>query len=97
MYYYQRRYETINYEDKYALKDSQANGLPIIRIEYSDECKILEMHLNYKEWKIQNLGRELDYLQNLISDKIKQQKSKLGEKALKDVIEDYNGWMLGHK
>ncbi len=40
---------------------------------------------------------ELNYIQNLIADKIKKQETKIGEKALREVIEDYDKWMLGEK
>lgn len=40
---------------------------------------------------------EFNYIQNSIADKIKNQKTKIGEKALREVIEDYNKWMLGEK
>lgn len=47
--------------------------------------------------QIKAISKELDYIQNSITDKIKHQKTKIGEKALKEVIEDYNKWILGHK
>ena len=43
------------------------------------------------------LKTELDYIQNSITEHIKHQKTELGQKALKEIIEDYNEWMLGHK
>ena len=43
------------------------------------------------------LKKELDYIQNSITEHIKHQKTELGQKALKEIIADYNEWMLGHK
>ena len=43
------------------------------------------------------LKKELDYIQNSITEHIKHQKTELGQKALRKIIEDYNEWMLGHK
>lgn len=43
------------------------------------------------------LKQQLDYIQNSISNAIKHQKTELQQKALKEVIKDYNEWMLGHK
>jgi hypothetical protein len=41
--------------------------------------------------------KELDYLQDLISNSIENQKTEIGKKALRQIIEDYNEWILGHK
>ena len=43
------------------------------------------------------LEEQLDYIQNSITLKLLNQKTKIGEKALKEVVQDYNEWMLGHK
>ena len=45
----------------------------------------------------ENLKKQLDYIQNSINEHIKHQKTELVAKALKEIIEDYNEWMLGHK
>ena len=45
----------------------------------------------------ENLKKQLDYIQNSINEHIKHQKTELGQKALREIIEDYNEWMLGHK
>ena len=45
----------------------------------------------------ENLKKQLDYIQNSINEHIKHQKTELGQKALRKIIEDYNEWMLGHK
>ena len=45
----------------------------------------------------ENLKKQLDYIQNSINEHIKHQKTELAAKALKEIIEDYNEWMLGHK
>ena len=45
----------------------------------------------------EQIKQELDYIQNSITEHIKHQKTELGQKALKEVIKDYNEWMIGHK
>ena len=45
----------------------------------------------------ENLKKQLDYIQNLISNSIEHQKTELGQKALQGIINDYNEWLLGHK
>ena len=45
----------------------------------------------------ENLKKQLDYIQNSINEHIKHQKTELVAKALKEIIKDYNEWMLGHK
>ena len=42
----------------------------------------------------EQLKTQLDCIQNLISEHIKHQKTELGQKALKEVIQDYNKWLL---
>lgn len=44
----------------------------------------------------EQLQKEVDYIKNSITEHIKHQKTELGQKALKEVIEDYNEWLLGH-
>ena len=45
----------------------------------------------------ENLKKQLDYIQNLINEHIKHQKTELGQKSLREVIQDYNDWLLGHE
>ena len=45
----------------------------------------------------ENLKKQLDYIQNSINEHIKHQKTELGQKVLREVIQDYNDWLLGHK
>ncbi len=45
----------------------------------------------------EQLKQQLNYIQNSINEHIKHQKTELGQKALKEIIEDYNEWLLGHK
>ena len=56
-------------------------------------CK--ELNLLAEENK--QLKKQLDYIQNSISNAIKHQKTEIGQKALMEVIGDYNEWMLGHR
>ena len=53
--------------------------------------------LNRLSDKNEQLKAQLDYVQNSISEHIKHQKTELGQKALREVIQDYNDWLLGHK
>ena len=43
------------------------------------------------------LRKQLDYIQDSISEAIKHQKTTIGQKALKQIIADYNEWIIGHK
>ena len=45
----------------------------------------------------EQLKSQLDYIQSSISKAIKHQKTELGQKALKEIIADYNEWLIGHK
>lgn len=57
----------------------------------------MEDYFGGLEKQIILLMDQLNYIQNLITDKIKHQKTKIGEKVLKEIIENYNEWILGHK
>lgn len=59
----------------------------------SDLCGLL----NKQQATISALKKQLDYLQNSISNAIQHQKTELGQKALKEIISNYNEWLLGHK
>lgn len=50
-----------------------------------------------KDLQISGVFKELNYLQDSISNAIKHQKTELQQKTLQEIIEDYNEWMLGHK
>ena len=43
------------------------------------------------------LRKELDYIKDSITEAIKHQKTTIGQKALKEIIQDYNEWIIGHK
>ena len=57
---------------------------------------IYDEYLKLKE-ENEQLKKQLDYIQNSINEHIKHQKTELGQKALQEIIEDYNEWLLGHK
>lgn len=57
--------------------------------------KEIENLMYYNLWI--GAKKELDYLKDLISNSIENQKTEIGKKALRQVIEDYNEWMLAHK
>lgn len=57
----------------------------------------MEDYIGRLEKQIVSIIDEFNYIQDSIADKIKNQKTKIGEKALREVIDDYNEWMLRHK
>lgn len=63
--------------------------------------EVNEYDLSSEKRKLLNeneqLKKQLNYIQNLISEHIKHQKTELGQKALQEIIQDYNEWLLGHK
>ena len=61
-----------------------------------DATTLIYANQDYRQQN-QNLQKQLDYIQNSISEHIKHQKTELGQKALREIIEDYNEWLLGHK
>lgn len=64
---------------------------------YSEGNQLLKMSFDECRKENEQLKKELNYIQNSISEHIKHQKTELGQKALKEIIEDYNEWLLGHK
>ena len=61
-----------------------------------DATTLIYANQDYRQQNL-NLQEELDYIQNSITNAIKHQKTELGVKALQEIIQDYNEWMLGHK
>ena len=61
-----------------------------------DATTLIYANQDYRQQN-QNLQKQLDYIQNSINNAIKHQKTELGQKALQEIIADYNEWMLGHK
>ena len=61
-----------------------------------DATTLIYANQDYRQQN-QNLQKQLDYIQNSITNAIKHQKTELGQKALREIIEDYNEWLLGHK
>lgn len=59
--------------------------------------KLYEVDIIEKDKQIKQLQKQLDFIQNAISDAIQHQKTELGQKALKEIIFDYNEFLLGHK
>lgn len=57
----------------------------------------MEDYIGRLEKQVISIIDQFNYIQNSIVDKIKNQKTKIGEKALREVLEDYDEWMLGHK
>ena len=86
-------------EKKYYLSSPSFN--PMLIAVYSENERYKAIHLFevleslFQSWKIAE--EQLNYIQNSISNAIKHQKTKIGEEALREVIRDYNEWMLGHK
>ena len=61
-----------------------------------DATVLIQANQDYRR-ENEELKKQLNYIQNSISEHIKHQKTELGQKALKEIIEDYNEWLLGHK
>lgn len=61
-----------------------------------DATTLIYANQDYRQQN-QNLQEQLDYIQNSITNAIKHQKTELGQKALQEIIADYNEWILGHK
>lgn len=65
--------------------------------ELKQEVKQYWAYRDIRKQKIKDLEEQLNLLQNLISDAIQHQKTELGQKVLKEIIRDYNEFLLGHK
>ena len=73
------------------------NNLSEENDELKKDCTTLVYSNQEYRQENENLKKQLDYIQNSINEHIKHQKTELGQKALRKIIEDYNEWMLGHK
>ena len=86
-------------ERKYYLSSPQYR--PMLIGIYSENDREMAVHM----WTIleglfdksEQTAEQLNYIMNSISNALEHQKSKIGQKALQGIIEDYNEWMLGHK
>lgn len=65
--------------------------------EFINKTARLEQENNELQKENRQLKQQFNYIQNSISEHIKHQKTELGQKALQEIIEDYNEWLLGHK
>ena len=89
-------------EKRFALRVSSFSGEHMKFVNIEDNGKRLNSEeivelLNEQQATISALKKQLDYLQNSISNAIQHQKTELGQKALKEIISNYNEWLLGHK
>ena len=84
------------------------NGMEYMLIKRNDGFNVCQVCSKYTAKEIvdelnsladenEQLKQQFNYIQNSISEHIKHQKTELGQKALKEIIEDYNEWLLGHK
>ena len=73
------------------------NGLKSELTIHKTDIQHSTMIINELQDKNKQIKKELEYIQNSISEHIKHQKTELGQKALQEIIADYNEWMLGHK
>lgn len=99
---------TLEKEDKlfFICREGQfkTNGLVLLLNQLNDDNEQLKKdattliyaNQDYRQQNL-NLQKELDYIQNSITNAIKHQKTELGVKALQEIIADYNEWMIGHK
>lgn len=95
--------QDLNKKMKFVAKQESESTVQVDFDEFVQLCKdsnnLTEANeqIHELEKQIKARAEELNYIQNSITNKIKHQKTKIGEKALRDIIEDYNEWMLGHK
>ena len=84
------------------------NGMEYMLIKRNDGFNVCQVCSKYTAKEIvdelnsladenEQLKQQFNYIQNSISEHIKHQKTELGQKALQEIIADYNEWMLGHK
>ena len=91
------------YEELQRLKEENKqlklknNGLKSELTIHKTDIQHSTMIINELQDKNKQIKKELEYIQNSISEHIKHQKTELGQKALQEIIADYNEWMLGHK
>ena len=85
-------------EKKYYLSSPQFR--PMLLGIYSENDRDMAVHA----WTIleelynhaMKKSEQLDYIQNSITNALEHQKTKIGEKTLREVIKDYNTWIAGH-
>lgn len=73
------------------------NSLDVENEQLKQEVKQYWAYRDIRKQKIKDLEEQLNLLQNLISDAIQHQKTELGQKVLKEIIRDYNEFLLDHK
>ena len=104
----EERFTNIKYGEGYAVKDSQVNGLPLIRVEGSDDAFILSSFLNKMWIELQGFKEYNDFIEE-DNDKLydeyidcfKSQKYTYGVNALNtyyilkdgDFCTDIKGWI----
>ena len=85
-------------EKKYYLSSPQCK--PMLLGIYPEEDRDMAVHtwtiLEELYNKSERTTEQLDYIQNSITNALEHQKTKIGEKALREVIKDYNTWIAGH-
>ena len=62
-----------------------------------EEAQNLTMYMNVLEDENKSLTFELNHLKEIIYDASNHQKTRPGQKALQDVIKEYNDYLLGHE
>ena len=65
--------------------------------ELEISINLFEADIIEKDNTIKRLQNQLDFIQNNISNAIQHKKTELEQKALKEIISDYNEFLLGHK
>jgi len=84
------------------------NGMEYMLIKRNDGFNVCQVCSKYTAKEIvdelnslaeenEQLKQQFNYIQNSISEHIKHQKTELGQKALQEIIEDYNEWLLRHE
>lgn len=62
--------------------------------QLNDENEFNKLKILYLTRENKALKKELDFIQNSITESIKHQKTELAQKALKKIIEDYNNYLI---
>lgn len=73
------------------------NGYCIVTDKDNTAYSIDELVYLLNELHKKSAEEQLNYLQNLIDEAIKHSKTKIEQKTLQKIIEEYNKYMLNHK
>ncbi len=98
----QHTIESLEKEKVELMEDCACQYRRIQKLESEKEeleisINLFEADIIEKDNTIKRLQNQLDFIQNNISNAIQHKKTELEQKALKEIISDYNEFLLGHK